>query len=177
MDDLSTLARWDGVVDLRTIGPRHFEAAAFRVCQVLFEGRYAGVMEPMRHYIPLRKDFSNFDQVVARCATPSVRRELTENAHRDLIASGDYDYAQFVARRRRRCWRGPASARCATARRPRRPRRADGGCGMLRSHLRGGLPELLRAAPANRLMHVAEPVTLRARRVLGRPRGSVAPPD
>ena len=32
----------------------------------LFEGRYAGAMEPMRHYIPLRKDFWNFDEVVAR---------------------------------------------------------------------------------------------------------------
>ena len=33
--------------------PRHFEAASLRVCQVLFEGRYSGVMEPMVHYIPL----------------------------------------------------------------------------------------------------------------------------
>ena len=63
------------MIDLRTISPRHFEAAAFRVCQVLFEGRYAGVMEPMRHYIPLRKDFSNFDEVCGCCATPALRRE------------------------------------------------------------------------------------------------------
>ena len=56
--------RWEDVVFYRTISPRHFEAAAFRVCQILFEGRYSGVMEPMVHYIPLRKDFSNFDQVV-----------------------------------------------------------------------------------------------------------------
>ena len=40
----------------------------------------------------------------------------------------------------------------------------------LRSHARGGLPELLRAAPAKRAVHVAEPVTLRVRKVLRRPR-------
>ena len=72
VDDLTTLPRWEDVVYYRTISPRHFEAAALRVCQVLFEGRYSGVMEPMRHYIPLRKDFSNFDEV--RRADPRRRR-------------------------------------------------------------------------------------------------------
>ena len=129
VDDLTTLERWDGVVDLRTISPRHFEAAAFRVCQVLFEGHYAGAMEPMRHYIPLRKDFSNFDDVVAALRDDALRRELTDNAHRDLIASGAYDYAPFVARRRRDARRRPGSARCATPRQPRPPSRAAGGCG------------------------------------------------
>lgn len=81
----------------RTISPRHFEAAAFRVCQVLFEGRYSGAMEPMVHYIPLRKDFSNVEQALERFGDAGLRRELTENAHRDLIASGRYSYASFVS--------------------------------------------------------------------------------
>ena len=68
------------LIDDRTISPRHFEAAALRVCQILFEGHYAGVMEPRRHYIPLRKDFSNLDEVIARIRDPSVRREIAENA-------------------------------------------------------------------------------------------------
>ena len=38
-------------------------------CQVLFEGPYSGAMEPMVHYIPLRKDYSNFDEVSSACAT------------------------------------------------------------------------------------------------------------
>ena len=59
-----------GQVFYRTISPRHFEAAAFRVCQVLFEGHYSGLMEPMVHYIPLRKDFSNFDQVLDQFREP-----------------------------------------------------------------------------------------------------------
>ena len=74
VDDLASLRRWDGMVDLRTISPRHFEAAAFRVCQVLYEGRYAGVLEPMRHYIPLRKDYRTSTRWSTSSATPRCAR-------------------------------------------------------------------------------------------------------
>ena len=84
-------------VPYRTISPRHLEAAAFRVCQILYEGQYSGVLEPDVHYLPLAKDFSNFDDVLRRFRDPDVRAELTENAHRDLIASGALAYQRFVA--------------------------------------------------------------------------------
>ena len=51
----------------------------------------------MRHYIPLKKDFSNFDEVVERFSDDDLRRELTENAHRDLVASGECSYERFMA--------------------------------------------------------------------------------
>ena len=90
------LGRWDHNFSYRTISPRHFEAAAFRILQVLFEGEYSGVLEPMVHYIPLKKDFSNFDEVLRLISDPTVRREITDNAHRDLITSGTYSYETFV---------------------------------------------------------------------------------
>jgi hypothetical protein len=91
------LGRWDGKIPYRTASPRHFEAAAFRTCQVLFEGRYSGLMEPMRHYIPLRKDFANIDEVIERLKDADLRHELTENSRRDLIDSGWWSYARFVS--------------------------------------------------------------------------------
>ena len=90
------LGHWDNNFSYRTISPRHFEAAAFRICQVLFEGEYSGVLEPMVHYVPLKKDFSNFDEVVALIEDAGTREEITSNAYRDLIASGTYSYARFV---------------------------------------------------------------------------------
>ena len=96
VEDLKQAPSLEDQVFYRTISPRHFEAAAFRVCQVLFEGHYSGLMEPMVHYIPLRKDFSNFDQVLDQFRDPEVRREITENAHRDLIASGRHTYEKFI---------------------------------------------------------------------------------
>ena len=86
----------EGNIFYRTISPRHFEAATLRVCQILFEGSYSGMLEPMVHYIPLRKDFSNFDEVVERFRDRELRRTLTENAYRDLIASGKYSYRRFA---------------------------------------------------------------------------------
>jgi len=90
------LGRWDHNYSYRTISPRHFEAAAFRILQVLFEGEYSGVLAPMVHYVPLKKDFSNFDEVVALINDPAARHEITANAHRDLIASRTYSYESFV---------------------------------------------------------------------------------
>ena len=91
------LGRWDENFSYRTISPRHFEAAAFRICQVLFEGEYSDVLRPMVHYVPLKKDFSNFDQVVELITDHISREEIVENAHRDLIRSGEYSYERFVA--------------------------------------------------------------------------------
>lgn len=90
------LGPWEGNVYYRTISPRHFEAAALRVCQILFEGKYSGILRPMEHYIPLKKDFSNWDDVLRSYRDRGLRRELTDNAHRDLVASGQYSYRRFV---------------------------------------------------------------------------------
>jgi hypothetical protein len=91
------LGRWDGNIPYRTLGPRHLEAAAFRVCQVLYEGEYSGAMQAGVHYLPLAKDFSNFDDVLAALRDPEQRRRVTSRAYEDLIASGRFSYAAFVA--------------------------------------------------------------------------------
>ncbi len=87
---------WENRVYYRTISPRHFESAAFRVCQVLYEGRYSGILEPNVHFIPLKKDFSNFDEVIRAIKDPQVRRRVTEAAYEDLIASGDHSCERFI---------------------------------------------------------------------------------
>jgi hypothetical protein len=90
------LNRWEGNIPYRTISPRHFEAAAFRICQILYEGDYQGIMKPMVHYIPLKKDFSNFDEVIRLFRDDNFRHQITDNCYRDLIASGRYSYRKFI---------------------------------------------------------------------------------
>ena len=90
------MARWEDRIFYRTISPRHFEAAAFGICQILFEGSYSGILEPWTHYLPLRKDFSNFDEIVARFKSTSARSEITKAAYRDLIDEGTYAYQRFI---------------------------------------------------------------------------------
>jgi hypothetical protein len=52
----------------------------------------------MVHYIPLRKDFSNLDEVIALVRDDAVCREIAENTYRDLIASGEWSYSTLLRR-------------------------------------------------------------------------------
>jgi hypothetical protein len=91
------LGRWDWKVPLRTTSSRHFEAAALRTCQIMYEGRYSGALRPMEHYIPMKKDLSDLDRAIERFKDPEVRRALIDNAYRDLIESGEYGYERFIS--------------------------------------------------------------------------------
>jgi hypothetical protein len=44
----------------------------------------------------LKKDFSNWNEVVSQFSDASLRRSLTDRAYDDLIASGRYTYRQFI---------------------------------------------------------------------------------
>ena len=90
------LKPWENNIYYRMMSPRHFEAAALKTCQILFEGNYSGIMKPMVHYLPLKKDFSNLDSVLDMLADERQRSEVIENAYRDLIVSGTYSYRNFV---------------------------------------------------------------------------------
>lgn len=81
----------------RTISPRIFEMAALRVVMILFEGEYQGIIEPNVHYIPLKKDLSNFGSVVEQFRNEDLVKRLTDNVFDDLIASGAYSYKKFIA--------------------------------------------------------------------------------
>jgi hypothetical protein len=87
----------DNSLNLRAITPRHLESCATRTCQILLEGEYNGILRPGEHYIPLRADYGNLDEVIAAVRSDTVRDELTSAAHRDVVASGRYSYQQFVA--------------------------------------------------------------------------------
>ncbi|MBT8506740.1 hypothetical protein B1F79_04690 [Coxiella-like endosymbiont of Rhipicephalus sanguineus] len=50
-------------IDYNQISPRHFEAVATKTLQILYEGEYSNILKPWVHYVPLKKDYSNFDEV------------------------------------------------------------------------------------------------------------------
>lgn len=54
----------DGRYQFTAISPRVIEAAMLNSCQILVEGEYSGLIEPWVHYIPLKFDASNFDEVL-----------------------------------------------------------------------------------------------------------------
>lgn len=86
----------DNKIHYAALAPRHLEACATRTCQLLVEGEYNGILKPMQHYIPIKKDFSNIEEVLKMVKEDKLRREIVENAYRDIVASGKYTYRAFV---------------------------------------------------------------------------------
>ncbi len=78
-----------------TISPRHLECAALRVCQILLEGQYDGLLNPYEHYLPLKKDFSNIKDIIALLKNKKLLDEITENAYTKLVVSKEFHYDSF----------------------------------------------------------------------------------
>ena len=90
------LEKYENNIYYRMVSPRIFEAAAFRICQILYEGKYSGILIPWIHYLPLKKDFSNFEEIMRCFSDPSIRKGIVDTAYRDLIQSGEYSYEKFI---------------------------------------------------------------------------------
>jgi hypothetical protein len=86
----------DGTLKYTALSPRHLEACATRTCQVLVEGKYNDVLVPGRHYIELKRDFGNIDEVLEIIKQDDARDEITERAYREIIESGRYTYRDSV---------------------------------------------------------------------------------
>ncbi len=92
----AVLAPFEGNVVIDVVSPRIFEAAALRTALVLFPGEYSGVVRAGEHYIPLERDFSNFDSVVEQLRDFVGLRALTERTHADVVASRRYSEHRFA---------------------------------------------------------------------------------
>ena len=81
---------------MNQVSPRIFEAIALRTVLVLFEGEYSGVVTPGVHFIPLKKDCSNFDEVFRQLANEPYVDSMTDRAYQDVISSGKYSLQAFI---------------------------------------------------------------------------------
>jgi len=86
----------DGELNYMAISPKHLEACATKTCQILVEGDYNGILKPGLHYIELKRDFSNLDEVLHVVKEDRLRSQITQNAFRDIVESGKYNYRTFV---------------------------------------------------------------------------------
>ncbi len=70
-------------IGMGQISPRVFEAAALRTPMILLPGRYSGLVHPGEHYVELKKDFSNVEDVLGQIEDiPALR--------------GAYSYRRFI---------------------------------------------------------------------------------
>jgi hypothetical protein len=83
-------------VPLRIISSRHVEAAGTRTAQLLFEGEYDGYFAADEHYIPLKKDFSNAAEAVAKFGDAGLRAAVAERAYD--VAQTQLTYDRLIDR-------------------------------------------------------------------------------
>ncbi|WWP79995.1 hypothetical protein V5279_01085 [Bradyrhizobium sp. 26S5] len=84
-------------VSMGQMSPKIFEAIGLKTGLVLFEGSYSDVIRPDEHYIPLRKDYRNLDDVLKRLADVPSLQKMVDRAYRDVILGGAYGYHRFVS--------------------------------------------------------------------------------
>ena len=85
---------WDGH-NLTTIGPRNFEAAATKTCQILIEGDYGGVLKANVHYLPIKKDFSDFERIL-ESLNDDLGQRIASKAYEDIALNPVYGYQYLV---------------------------------------------------------------------------------
>jgi hypothetical protein len=90
------LKEYEGSLRLHQISPRCFEAAALRTPMVLFEGEYSKVLEPDRHFIVLKKDFSNFEEVVAKIKDHEYLQKMADRTYREVALNPRWSYREFI---------------------------------------------------------------------------------
>jgi hypothetical protein len=90
------LKEYEGSLRLHQISPRCFEAAALRTPMVLFEGEYSKVLEPNRHFIVLKKDFSNFEEVVAKIKDHEYLQAMADRTYQEVALNPRWSYREFI---------------------------------------------------------------------------------
>ena len=91
----SLISEADGRHVINCISPRIFEMAACRTLIIAHPGAYSGIIKPWIHYVPLEKDFSNFDTVNKVLRDTKKCEYIITRAYDEIIASGKYDYKYF----------------------------------------------------------------------------------
>lgn len=91
-DFLAEIAGQEVSFDTGQISPRVFEATITRTALVMVEGTYAGLLQPEKHYLPIKRDFTNIEDVLDRMADLENLQEMADRAYDHLIKSGKFSY-------------------------------------------------------------------------------------
>lgn len=93
---LGELALIEKKFDVGQISPRVFECAQNYTPMILYEGRYSDIIQPYQHYLPLKKDHSNIEEVFQAVERIDDLEDMATRAYEHLVASGQHSYRSFV---------------------------------------------------------------------------------
>lgn len=76
--------------------PRFFQSCLTKTCQALIEGKYNGIIEPNIHYIEIKKDWSNIEEVLKKIQNISLCEQIANSAYNHIVNSNKHTYKEFV---------------------------------------------------------------------------------
>lgn len=86
----------DGFEVVNCVSPKVFEAILAGACLVCYEGEYSGVIKPNIHYIPLKKDWSNIEEVINKIQDDNYIKDMVVRAYKDIVLSNKFSYQTFI---------------------------------------------------------------------------------
>ena len=89
---LSEISNQEITFDNGQISPRVFEATITQTPLVMVEGKYAEMIKPDEHYISVKRDFSNIDDVLDRMENIENLQVMADRAYNHLIKSEKFSY-------------------------------------------------------------------------------------
>ena len=75
----------------KCISSRNFDAIGTKTAQILLEGKYNNLLKPNIHYFSLKKDYSNFDEIVELVKNEKEVKKIAENAYDHVISNHLYE--------------------------------------------------------------------------------------
>lgn len=90
------LKKYDNKINYFTITPRIFEAISRKSCLILMEGYYNGILIANKHYIPLKQDYSNIEEVLDKLDDHEYVKNIIETSYHDIILKQKYTYKNHI---------------------------------------------------------------------------------
>jgi len=78
------------------ISPRIFEAGILESCQILVEGEYSSIIKPWDHYIPIKSDADDFDQVYSAMQDKLLVEKMRKNCKEAILDFKDLRASNMV---------------------------------------------------------------------------------
>lgn len=78
------------------ISPKCFEAIACKTALIGYEGNYSNVLIPNKHFIVLKKNFSNIESVLEKLRDDNYLQNIVNQAYQDIFVSNKYSYKSFI---------------------------------------------------------------------------------
>jgi hypothetical protein len=86
-------------LSVNALSPKMFEAISAGTVLVMLEGDdlcYSGILKPDKHYIPMKRDYSNIDEVMNKCMDDVYLQTLANTAYEDIVFSEKYSFRTLI---------------------------------------------------------------------------------